>query len=164
MATVWNGSAPGWLLANEEWPAGCQSCVSNTCAKRCASRLMTGTTASPSATASAPPGQKSFCTSITSSRSSARMSMSGGGPLDCGDGIAVAPTAGDHLTGVHLGDKVAIGACLDRDHAGHIDEPGAVNPHEAERPEPALFTRQRAADQMPRIRQRKLDIVSGRRH
>src|SRR5579883_2299189 len=149
---VWNGSAPGWLLANEEWPAGCQSCVSTTCAKRCASRLITGTTASPSATASAPPGQKSFCTSITSSRSEGRMSMSVAGPLDGGNRIAVAPTAGDHLAAVHFRDKVAIGARFDRNHARHIDEPSAVDADKAERFQPALFTCQRAADQVPRIR------------
>jgi hypothetical protein len=34
-------------------------------AKRGSSRLITGTTASPSGTARAPPGQKSFCTSTT---------------------------------------------------------------------------------------------------
>src|SRR6185437_14783879 len=38
-------------------------------AKRSPSRLITGTTASPLGTASAPPGQKSFCTSTTSKTS-----------------------------------------------------------------------------------------------
>src|SRR5689334_11613019 len=36
-----------------------------TCSKRSTSRLTAGTIASPPATASAPPGQKSFCKSIT---------------------------------------------------------------------------------------------------
>src|SRR5271170_5690685 len=60
------GCAPGWALAKEICPAGCQSCVRMTCANFAASALTTGTISSPPATASAPPGQKSFCISITS--------------------------------------------------------------------------------------------------
>src|SRR5450631_4607976 len=69
MLMVSNGAEPGCDVANELWPDGCQSCVSTTCLKRSLSRLTTGTTASPSPTASAPPLQKSFCTSIISNRS-----------------------------------------------------------------------------------------------
>src|SRR3546814_5381908 len=54
------------------WSAGCQSCVTIRCANLPASRFITGTTASPSGTASAPPGQKSFCTSTTISISARR--------------------------------------------------------------------------------------------
>src|SRR5690606_23534400 len=46
-----------------------QSCVSTTCSKRLISALHAGTTAPPSATASAPPGHKSFWTSMTTSAS-----------------------------------------------------------------------------------------------
>ena len=45
--------------------AVCQSWVRITCSKAGASRLMTGTTWSPSFTGSAPPGTKPFCTSTT---------------------------------------------------------------------------------------------------
>src|ERR1700682_6441806 len=70
MRMVSNAAEPGCDVAKELWPDGCQSWVSATWPKRSVRRLMTGTTASPSATASAPPAQKSFCTSITSSTSS----------------------------------------------------------------------------------------------
>jgi 8-oxo-dGTP pyrophosphatase MutT (NUDIX family) len=63
--TQWTGHGPP-LGANEPWSAGCQSRVATTNGMLCASRLIGSTTASPSATASAPPGQKSFWTSITS--------------------------------------------------------------------------------------------------
>ena len=68
---VSNGCRPGWALANEACPGGCQSWVRITCVNSPASRLTAGTIASPSGTASAPPGQKSFCTStmIRTSRS-----------------------------------------------------------------------------------------------
>src|SRR5450432_1382831 len=79
---VSNRAEPGWLEANELWPAGCQSCVSTTWSKRSVSRLMTGTTASPSPTASAPPGQKSFCTSMTSSTSLASICICDFIPID----------------------------------------------------------------------------------
>src|SRR3989337_1281989 len=72
MRTFWNGRFPRWLEANEAWPAGCQSCVSTTTAKRSAISLTSGTISSPCATASAPPGRKSFCTSTTTSASLAR--------------------------------------------------------------------------------------------
>src|SRR5262245_20044651 len=62
---VSKGFFPGWEEANEAWPGGCQSWVSTTFSKRAARRLITGTTSSPFGTASAPPGQKSFCTSTT---------------------------------------------------------------------------------------------------
>ena len=61
---VSNGARPGWLAANEMWSAGCQSCVSTTLAKRGAMRLMTGTMASPSATAKPPPGMKPYWASM----------------------------------------------------------------------------------------------------
>ena len=48
---------------------GCQSCVIRTCGKARASALTTGTISSPPAIPSAPPGQKSFCRSTTSSAS-----------------------------------------------------------------------------------------------
>ena len=48
---------------------GCQSWVKTRTANAGAMRLTSGTTRSPSATASAPPGQKSFCTSMTMSAS-----------------------------------------------------------------------------------------------
>src|SRR6202042_260018 len=69
---VSNGLLPGCEEAKEIWPVGCQSWVSTTLAKRSPRRLTSGTIASPSATASAPPGMKSFCMSITrrTSRSS----------------------------------------------------------------------------------------------
>src|SRR6266446_8946928 len=70
MRMVSNAAEPGCDVAKELWPDGCQSWVSATWPKHSVRRLMTGTTASPSATASAPPAQKSFCTSIISSKSS----------------------------------------------------------------------------------------------
>src|SRR3954451_22768729 len=73
MLMVSNAAEPGCAVANELWPAGCQSWVSATWPKPSARRLMTGTTASPSPTASAPPGQKSFCTSMIKSTSSSRV-------------------------------------------------------------------------------------------
>src|SRR3546814_344843 len=65
ICVVSNGALPGCAIAKEVWSAGCQSCVTIRCANLPASRFITGTTASPSGTASAPPGQKSFCTSTT---------------------------------------------------------------------------------------------------
>src|ERR1700730_5077856 len=59
------GLRPSWLLAKERWPGGCQSWVASTWAKCRARRFTTGTMASPCGTASAPPGQKSFCASVT---------------------------------------------------------------------------------------------------
>src|SRR6266576_4990167 len=64
---------PGCDVAKDLWPGGCQSCVNTTWSKRSLRRLTTGTTASPSATASAPSAQKSFCTSMISSTSSSRI-------------------------------------------------------------------------------------------
>ena len=63
--------SPLWVDAKDEWPFGCQSCVSTTCWNCSISRLTRGTISSPLGTASAPPGQKSFCTSMTMSASSA---------------------------------------------------------------------------------------------
>src|SRR5580704_426581 len=60
---VSNGCRPGCEEANDKWPRGCQSWVSTTLRNRAAIRLTIGTTSSPRGTASAPPGQKSFCTS-----------------------------------------------------------------------------------------------------
>src|SRR5688572_6471035 len=62
---------PLWVDAKDEWPFGCQSWVSTTCWNCSISRLTRGTISSPLGTASAPPGQKSFCTSMTMSASSA---------------------------------------------------------------------------------------------
>src|SRR5579863_2538299 len=59
------GCRPGCEEAKEAWPGGCQSWVRTTWAKRRVRSLIGPTTASPSGTASAPPGQKSFCTSTT---------------------------------------------------------------------------------------------------
>src|SRR4029453_13513600 len=67
---VVNGS-PLWVEAKDEWPFGCQSWVSTTCWNCAISLLTRGTISSPLGTASAPPGQKSFCTSMTMSASSA---------------------------------------------------------------------------------------------
>src|SRR5579875_3864495 len=64
-----NGCLPACDAANEMWPSGCQSCVRITCSNRAARVLIAGMIASPSATASGPPGMKSFCMSITSSAS-----------------------------------------------------------------------------------------------
>ena len=72
MAIVSYGLRPGCALANERWPGGCQSWVANAWSKRASSRLITGTTASPSATASSPPGMKVGCTSTSPSMSVAR--------------------------------------------------------------------------------------------
>src|ERR1044072_3627793 len=63
--------SPLWVEAKDEWPFGCQSCVSTTCWNCSIRRLTRGTISSPLGTASAPPGQKSFCTSMTISASSA---------------------------------------------------------------------------------------------
>src|SRR5580704_1054032 len=67
-----NGLAPGCADAKDACPRGCQSWVSTTLAKLSARRLTSGTIESPSSTASAPPGMKSFCMSTTrrTSRSS----------------------------------------------------------------------------------------------
>ncbi len=67
MVVVEKGAAPAWLEAKLEWPAGCQSCVSTTWLAEPISRFTTGTISSPPPTASAPPGQKSFCMSMTMS-------------------------------------------------------------------------------------------------
>src|SRR5580658_1141826 len=67
---VANGALPGCDEANDKWPRGCQSWVSTTLRKRAARPLTTGTTSLPRGTASAPPGQKSFCTSTTMRTSS----------------------------------------------------------------------------------------------
>jgi hypothetical protein len=65
----WGGQGPPWS-AKEEWSGGWLSWVVTTVENRGASRLMTGTTWSPSGTARLPPGQKSRCTSTTTSASS----------------------------------------------------------------------------------------------
>src|SRR5919199_2099075 len=52
-------------LVNERWSCGCQSWVATTVPKRGISSFSVSTIWSPSFTASAPPGQKSFCTSTT---------------------------------------------------------------------------------------------------
>src|SRR4029453_7370157 len=62
---------PLWVEAKEEWPRGCQSWVRITWSNRPIRRLTKGKISSPFGTASAPPGQKSFCTSMTISASSA---------------------------------------------------------------------------------------------
>src|SRR5918999_2339746 len=62
---VSKGFLPGCEEAKEAWPRGCQSWVRTTLSNFATSRLITGTTSSPFRTASAPPGQKSFCTSTT---------------------------------------------------------------------------------------------------
>src|SRR5215813_3385385 len=62
---VSNGFLPGWDDANDTWPGVCQSCVSTTCSKAGARRLMIGMIWSPSFTAREPPGVKQFCTSTT---------------------------------------------------------------------------------------------------
>src|SRR5262245_55872896 len=66
---VSKGFLPGCVVAKEKWPGACQSCVSTTWWNRAARRLTIGTISSPCGTASAPPGQKSFCTSTTMSTS-----------------------------------------------------------------------------------------------
>src|SRR3990167_11555198 len=66
---VSNGRWPGCWLAKLLCPGGCQSWVNSTWAKAAARRLTLATTSSPPGTARAPPAQKSFCTSTTSSRS-----------------------------------------------------------------------------------------------
>ena len=68
-ASLYVASGEHWFGANETWSPGCQSWVSTTLVKFAAIRLIAGTTFSPPGTASAPPVQKSFCTSITSSTS-----------------------------------------------------------------------------------------------
>src|ERR1700677_5172585 len=70
-----NGLAPACEDANEAWPVGCQSWVITTLSKARRRRATSGMMASPSATASAPPGRKSFCTSITSRTSSPVMTI-----------------------------------------------------------------------------------------
>src|SRR5271156_5711041 len=70
-----NGLAPSCEDANDAWPAGCQSWVTTTFSNARPSRSTSGMIASPSATASAPPGRKSFCTSITMRTSSAVMTI-----------------------------------------------------------------------------------------
>src|SRR5262245_3586108 len=63
----------GWplcVVAKEEWPRGCQSWVSTTWRNCPIRRLTVGTISSPFGTARLPPGQKSFCTSMTTSTSS----------------------------------------------------------------------------------------------
>src|SRR5215216_1693251 len=78
---VSNGRRPECVDAKEKCPAGCQSWVSTAWWNLCARRLTSGTTSSPHSTGSLPPGQKSFCTSTTSNRSSSpiasRSAMSG---------------------------------------------------------------------------------------
>src|SRR6185436_11165097 len=54
------------------WPGVCQSCVTTTFSNLRASWLTSGTISSPCFTSSAPPGQKSFCTSTTIRQSVAR--------------------------------------------------------------------------------------------
>src|SRR5436190_2660082 len=54
------------------WAGVCQSCVTTTFSNLRASWLMSGTISSPCFTSSAPPGQKSFCTSTTIRQSVAR--------------------------------------------------------------------------------------------
>src|SRR5262245_47550725 len=66
---VSKGFLPGWEEANEMCPGVCQSWVRTTCSKTRASRLIMGTTWSPSFTARDPPGTKQFCTSTTRSTS-----------------------------------------------------------------------------------------------
>src|SRR5688572_18531624 len=61
---------PLWVDAKEEWPRGCQSWVSTTWRNCPIRRLTVGTISSPFGTARLPPGQKSFCTSMTTSTSS----------------------------------------------------------------------------------------------
>ncbi len=70
-ATQWTGHGPP-CGTNEPWSGECQSRVATTRGASRASRLSTSITASPSATASAPPGQKSFWTSTTISASTSR--------------------------------------------------------------------------------------------
>src|ERR1700677_4487445 len=79
-----NGLAPACEDANEAWPAGWQSWVITTLSKARARRSTSGMIASPSATASAPPGRKSFCTSMTRRASSPVMTI--------GDSISASPT------------------------------------------------------------------------
>src|SRR3954447_21948278 len=71
-ATQCGGHGPGGSdVSNEPWSAGCQSRVATTRSKRpeSSSSRTRGAIASPSATASAPPGQKSFWKSMISSAS-----------------------------------------------------------------------------------------------
>src|SRR5271167_1393770 len=90
-----NGMAPACEEANDAWPAGCQSWVTTTLSNSRARRSTSVMIASPSATASAPPGRKSFCTSITSRTSSAVMtigasiSASPASPRDLADALAL---------------------------------------------------------------------------
>ena len=52
-----------WMRAGKRlWPGGCQSCVAKAWSKPASRRLITGTTASPSVTASSPPGMNVGCT------------------------------------------------------------------------------------------------------
>src|SRR5690606_34056556 len=64
--TQWGGHGPP-CASNETWSGGCQSRVAKTgtpaASAAAIQRLRTGTMASPSGTASAPPGQKSRWTS-----------------------------------------------------------------------------------------------------
>src|SRR6476659_7345633 len=59
------GFLAGCWVAKDLCLAGCQSWVSSACLKPRARRLISGTTSSPPGTASLPPGQKSFWTSMT---------------------------------------------------------------------------------------------------
>src|SRR5574337_1072914 len=84
---------PGWVEAKEAWPGGCQSWVTATCRKRLASALTSGTIASPSATASAPPGMKSACMSTTSRTSSSSIVIPDGMRATSSDRHQRAPAA-----------------------------------------------------------------------
>src|SRR5271165_2595665 len=74
---VSNGFA-SWVEAKDACSAGCQSWVTTTWPKRRASALTSGTIESPSSTASAPPGMKSACRSITSRTSLSSISIAEG--------------------------------------------------------------------------------------
>ena len=67
-----SGETGACAEAKDAWPGVCQSCVSTTQWNARAMRLITGTTWSPSGTASTPPGMKAFCTSTTISASVSR--------------------------------------------------------------------------------------------
>src|SRR6266850_7925015 len=82
---VSNGFFPGWLDANEMWPAVCQSCVITTFRNSAPSRLMIGMILSPSGTGRVPPGRKQFCTSVTTSTSASP------GFTDCARAMLGAP-------------------------------------------------------------------------
>src|SRR5271166_2564400 len=79
-----------WVEAKEACPAGCQSWVTTTWAKRRASALTSGTIESPSSTANAPPGMKSACRSMTS-----RTSLSS---IAIADGMRAASSKMNHRT------------------------------------------------------------------